>query len=120
MKKFLLLLTLLSVAFGQQVVHTIDAPADGITGLAMHPSGQRNDELWAVSKTEEKVYKLNPVTGEIISSFSCVMDTNEFTTGLAYAGDVIYVAQWDSTINGGWGNEYSTTGEYIGRTSLFC
>lgn len=120
MKKAVIVVFLFFTVYGQQIVQTFNAPTDGITGLAIHPSGQQNDELWAVSRSEETVYKINANTGEVAFSFPCVIDTNKLPTGLAYAGDIVYVAQWDGTIYGGWGYEYTTTGQYTGRTSLFC
>lgn len=120
MKKTTLILSLLLSVYSQQIVNTIDAPADGVTGLAVNPSGSQDGELWAVSTTELKVYKLNSSTGAVIHSFPVQLDTKYYPNGLAVAGNLVYVAQWDGSINGGWGYEYSFDGTCKGRTSLFC
>jgi hypothetical protein len=120
MKKSTLILLLFAVVNAQQIVHTIDAPADGITGLAVNPSGSQNGELWAVSKTAPKVYKINSVTGEVLGSFPVKLDTSYYPQGLTVAGNIVYVAQWDGTIYGGWGYEYTYDGTFKGRTSIFC
>ncbi len=120
MKKTTLILFFSLSVYSQQIVNTIDAPADGITGLAVHPSGSQGSELWAVSKTELKVYKLNSSTGAVLHTFPVRLDTSYQPNGLAVAGNVVYVAQWDGTINGGWGYEYTFDGVYKGRTSIFC
>jgi len=118
-KLFLLFLCAYSVS-AFQVVQTFDAPADNIAGLAVDPAGN-GSELWAVSRSEEKVYKLDATSGQIISSFSCAADTQNLKpASLAYAGGLLYVAQWDGGINNGWGYEYTPAGEYKGRTSIFC
>ncbi len=120
MKKLALILILFLSVYSQQIVHTIDAPADGIVGLAVHPSGNQNGELWAVSRTELKVFKLNAQSGEVLHSFAVLLDTSYYPNGLTLAGDLVYVAQWDGGINGGWGYEYTYEGTLKGRTSIFC
>ncbi len=120
MKKAIFVLLSLITVYGQRIVHTIDAPANDITGLAIHSSGYRNNELWAVSSSELKVYNMDAVSGAVTNSFAVQLDTNYYPNGLAYTGDYVYVGQWDGTINGGWAYEYTTEGSVIGRTSTFC
>lgn len=121
MKNAILLFLIVFIStHGANIVQTINAPANNIVGLAVDPAGS-NSVLWAVSKSEEKVYKLNAATGEVLSSFTCAADTqNMKPAALAYAGGLLYVAQWDGSTYNGWGYEYTSEGVYKGRTSIFC
>lgn len=121
MKKTVLLFLIIFIStYGASIVQTINAPANNIVGLAVDPAGS-NNILWAVSKSEEKVYKLNATSGEVLSSFTCAADTlNMKPAALAFAGGLLYVAQWDGSIYNGWGYEYTPEGVYKGRTSIFC
>ncbi len=117
MKQVLLLLVLSITVYGQQVVLTLDAPATNITGLAVSA-----DALWAVSSSEEKVYKLNTESGAVTSSFSCKPDDPQLTpSGLAYAKGRVYVAQWTGVSSGACrAFQYMPLGEYVGKTVLSC
>ncbi len=117
MKQVILILVVAITLYGQQVVLTLDAPADKITGL-----GVSTDALWAVSSSAETVFKLNTESGAVISSFSCKPDDPELTpNGLACAKGRIYVAQWSGITPGACrAFQYMPSGEYIGKTVLSC
>jgi len=117
MKQIISLLTLCAIIHAQQVVLTLDAPAANITGLATSA-----DALWAVSSSETTVYRLDPQTGAIVSSFSCKADDDKLVpTGLGYAKERVYVAQWTGIVNGACrAFQYMPSGEYKGKTVLSC
>ncbi len=117
MRQVIFLLALFITVYGQQVIVTLDAPAEDITGLA-----KSSDALWAVSSSETTVYKLDPGTGAVLSSFSCKADDDELVpNGLAYAKGRVYVAQWTGIFSGACrAFQYMPSGEYKGKTVLSC
>lgn len=119
MKQVIFLLVLSLAVYGKQVVLTLDAPANNITGLAVSSEGG-STSLWAVSSSGKTVYKLHSGTGEVLSSFSCAADDERLMpNGLAYAKGKVYVAQWTGVKKSACrAFQYMPSGEYIGKTSF--
>lgn len=117
MRQAIFLLVLFITVYGQQVIVTLDAPAENISGLA-----KSADALWAVSSSEKTVYKMHSETGAVLSSFSCKADDDALVpNGLAYAKGRVYVAQWTGIFSGACrAFQYMPSGEYIGKTVLSC
>ncbi len=86
--RWLLLPLLLAAGAGlatPQIVHTIDAPDTGISGL-----GYGNGSLWAVDGATEMAYEVDPSDGTVLGSWFCENSTR-VPTGLTFAGDEVYI-----------------------------
>ncbi|NLP04663.1 hypothetical protein GX411_01755 [Candidatus Fermentibacteria bacterium] len=110
MRKLFLLLALIPVTAGAapQIVRSFDAPDTGITGLAC--SG--GSDLYAVSGPSHKLFKINPVTGAVIDSWT-LAPTN--LNGLGMAGGSLFVTNGTSTVY-----NYNTSGTLIDTSIIMC
>ena len=116
MKIILIALALTGICLAQpQVVHTIDAPDTGISGL-----GFGDGSLWAVDGTTEFAYEVDPSDGTVLQSWFCE-NSSKVPTGLTYAGGKVYIAMAtppDGTY--AYAYRYSSTGSYEAMFSLDC
>lgn len=90
-----------------QIVRSFDGPDTGVSGLACSAT-----ELYAVTGPSHKLFRLNPETGAVISSWT-LSPTN--LNGLALAGGNLYVTNGSSTVY--W---YSTSGTALGSSMIMC
>lgn len=97
------------------VDRTLDAPDDNITGL-----GWGGGYLWAVDKTSETVYRIDPVTGAVSLSWITTETGTKIPTGLTYLNNYVYVAAGTATGTAAYAYRYSSTGSYVGSFSLDC
>ena len=110
--KLIILLALVPAVIAAGVVHTIDAPDTGISGLA-YESGS----LWAVDGTTSYVYELDPSDGSILSSF--YFDYG-LPSGMAISGSTLHILRTDAGINYGYVYKYSTAGSLQGSYDSTC
>lgn len=110
MRKFLILLALVpAVAIAApQIVRSFDAPDTGITGLACSGSS----DLYAVSGPTHKLFKLDPVSGSVLGSWT-LSPTN--LNGLGMAGGSLYVTNGTSTVY-----NFNTSGTLIDTSIIMC
>lgn len=66
------------------LVRELNAPGMGEENLTFHKG-----ELWVADRVEQTVYCLDPETGQVRFS---IMTPYEYPTGLAFAGEFLYVA----------------------------
>lgn len=98
-----------------EIVHTIDAPDTGISGL-----GYGNGSLWMVDGTTEYAYQVDPATGTVQNSWYCANST-KVPTGVTFANNTVYIAMvTPGTGTYGYCYRYSTGGAYISMFSLDC
>ena len=67
-------------AFSQKIVNQFAAPGDRSRGLAWDGT-----YLWCADEIDKKIYKLNPSTGEVISSISFTVQYDK--GGLTWSSD---------------------------------
>lgn len=101
-----------ALAFGQAVIDEIDAPGNNITGLAYY-----DGYLWAVDQVSDYVYKVDPATGDVVSSFQCTPPSGFHPTGLAYGQNLVYVGMWNNGTSG-YVYKYTPTGGYAGAVDM--
>ncbi len=113
-RKAILLLTALSVslAWGAWIEETFDAPAGMVTGL-----GWEDGSLWAVDSNLDRVYELDPGSGEVIGSFDMSPYSGQYPTGLAVENGIVYVGTWNGGTTG-YVYKYDTEGDYLGVVSM--
>jgi outer membrane protein assembly factor BamB len=113
-KKATLLLMALSVslAWGAWIEQTIDAPAGLVSGLAWE-----DGNLWAVDQNLDKVYEMDPSTGDVISSFDISIYSTQHPTGLAVENGIVYVGTWSGGTTG-YVYKYDLQGGYLGVVSM--
>ena len=106
------LLLLCTTIFGAEVVRTLDAPDTNISGLAYG-----DGKLWCLDSGSSYCYGLNPVTGNVETSFDFSGYSTYTPAGLTYNGTHLF----GSFINGGsspyiyW---YTTSGTYTGNDCI--
>ncbi len=94
---------------------TLDSPDGDITGL-----GFGEDYLWALDRTSETVYKLDPVTGSVSGSWVVSQTGTRIPTGLTYLNGYVYVCAGTATGTAAYGYRYSSVGSYVSSFSLDC
>jgi hypothetical protein len=109
MKLYLVLLILLasSALAIPQIVRSFDAPDTGVSGLAC-----TSTELYAVAQTSHKLYRLDPMSGAVLSTTTLAV-TNP--NGLGMAGGALYVTNGTSTVY-----KYNTSGVMQDTYEVFC
>jgi hypothetical protein len=107
LKRFVIAaLLLIASVQAQTVVATFDAPDTGITGLACG-----GGFVWAVDGTTREMYKIDPVTGDVLNSwYAGAIPIAETLTGLAFGNNTLYVSS--STSTAGTISTYSVDGVY--------
>jgi len=96
-----------------QIVLSFKQPAAMISGLE-----HDGTNLWAASQTTKTIYKLNPVTGAIISSFKCELDSRHQVIGLGYGMNALWVGQHshgDCFVDA-----YTTGGQFMNSSDIDC
>lgn len=101
------------VLSAKSVVLTFDTPASDISGLAWG-----GNSLWALSAATRYVYRLDPGSGDVISSFYFNYTEYMTPTGLAFseAYNRVLCAGWFS--GNGYVYQYTPEGGYISKASL--
>ena len=114
MKVILILLALMSMAYGHSIVQTFDAPDTNITGLAWG-----DGKLWAVDEVTDYVYSVNPATGAVESSFYVDHPVVYFPTGLAYSESqsMVLVGLWNNSTTG-YVYKYTPAGAFLGSVDM--
>lgn len=111
-----LLATAAAVCTADPVVdRTLDAPDGNITGL-----GFGGGYLWALDKTSETVYRMDPVTGAVSLSWVATQTGTKIPTGLTYLNNYVYVAAGTATGTAAYAYRYSSSGSYVSYFSLDC
>jgi len=110
--KIVLLLVLplaLAVCLSAPVLdRTLTAPDGNITGL-----GYGDGYLWALDKSTETVYKLNPVTGSVENSWVCTQMGSRIPSGLTYRNGYVAVCAATSTSVPAYCYRYTASGAYV-------
>ncbi len=112
-----LILILLAIALGATVINSFDAPDTGISGLAWDGTN-----LWAVDGTTQYAYELDPVNGDVLSSFYIMDQTptyNPVPGGVIYLNDTLYVTMFDSTLYGKV-YKFDSAWNYGGMFDVYC
>ena len=114
---FILTVVIVCICTGDpQVVLSFDAPDTNISGL-----GYGAGSLWAVDKTTEMIYRLDPADGSVEDSWYIAANGTKVPAGLAFAGNTIYVTGGNlPNLTLSYCYRYSTTGVYQGSFSLDC
>jgi len=91
-----------------------ELPAGGATGLAWG-----DGLLWTVNNDTDRIYAIDPDTGDVEFSFAIDHDRSLHLTGLAYSSEhnMILVGLWDGSSDG-YVYRYSATGEHMGSVSM--
>jgi glutamine cyclotransferase len=112
-KILFLLFVIAAAASAKAIVATLDAPDTNISGLAWG-----DGSLWAMDAVTDSVYKLNPETGAIISSFYFTHPVTTVPTGLAYSErqNMVLCGGWHNT--NGYVYQYTPEGSYIGFVDM--
>jgi hypothetical protein len=110
------MMVLAAAAFADPaIIHTIDAPDTGISGL-----GYGNGSLWMVDGTTEFAYQVDPSDGTVLNSWYCA-NTSKVPTGVTFANNTVYIAMvTPGTGTAGYCYRYSSAGSYIASFSLDC
>lgn len=112
---FLVLAMFFITAQGAVIVKTFDAPADGINGLAYNGTA-----LYASTGTTDEVYKLNPQTGAVISSWQKSLSNGMHFAGIGFAGDLLYIGAGESSGMYGFFYQYNQSDQEQGEVNIFC
>ncbi len=117
--KFALLLVLpliAAVCLSEPVLdRTLTAPDGNITGL-----GYGEGYLWALDKTSETVYKLDPITGSVENSWVCTQTSTKIPTGLTYLNGSVYICAGTAAGTLAYGFRYTSAGVYTSSFSMDC
>jgi hypothetical protein len=97
-----------------QIVHTIDAPDTGISGL-----GYGDGSLWAVDGATEMAYEVDPADGAVLESWYCENST-KVPSGLAFAGGNVYIVMANPSGTYAYGYRYTQSGSYQSSFSMDC
>lgn len=99
-----------------QIVLTLDAPDTNISGL-----GYGAGSLWAVDKTTEFVYRIDPANGTVLDSWYFAANGTKVPAGLAFANNTIYLTGGNPpNLTLTYGYRYNTSGTYLGSFSMDC
>ncbi len=112
-KLLFVLLIIATAASAKWITSTIDSPDGDISGLAWG-----DGHLWAMDSVSDSVYKLDPATGDIISSFYFNHAATTVPTGLAYSENHNMVLCGGWYISNGYVYKYSPTGSYLGMVNM--
>lgn len=93
---------------------TLPSPGENVTGLAWG-----GGTLWAVDAATETVFRLDPVSGDVLHSFSTGVPSSCGSQGLAYSSEhnVVLLGAWDGGRNG-YVYRFTPSGEYLGSQSM--
>ncbi len=94
---------------------TLTAPDGNITGL-----GYGEGYLWALDKTSETIYKLDPLTGSVENSWVCTQTGTKIPTGLAYLNNYVYICAGTAAGTAAYGYRYTSAGAYVSSFSMDC
>lgn len=115
MRWLLLLLMAAGVCLAQpQIVHTIDAPDTGISGL-----GYGDGSLWAVDGATEMAYEVDPYDGTVLGSWYCENSTR-MPSGLTFAGGEVYIIMAYANGTSAYCYRYDQTGSFQASFDLDC
>ena len=99
-----------------QVITTFDAPDTNISGL-----GYGAGSLWAVDRTTEFVYQIDPANGTVLNSWYLSQNGTKIPAGLTFANNTVYVTGGNPpNLTASYGYRYNTSGGYLGSFSLDC
>lgn len=104
------LLLCFSMASAKTLLGTIDAPDGSISGLAYG-----NGSLWAVDDISNYMYRVDPGTGDIQSSWHIEPVAGMTLTGCGFGSNSVYVAMDEI-----WVYFYTVEGIYSGYFSAAC
>jgi hypothetical protein len=112
-----LVLMLPALALGASIVNSFDAPDTGISSLTWDGS-----TLWALDGTTQNVYKLDPASGEVLSSFYITDQTSTYDPvagGIVFLGGSLYVSMF---VPGSYGEvyKYNSTGLLLTTFNMYC
>jgi hypothetical protein len=111
----LLVISVLVCMADPVVDRTLTAPDGDITGL-----GWGDGYLWAIDKTSETIYKLDPTTGSVQDSWEVTQTGSRIPTGLTYLNGYVYVCAGTATGTSAYAYRYSSSGSYVSYFSLDC
>ena len=107
---------IISVCLSDPVLdRTLTAPDGNITGL-----GYGEGYLWALDKTSETIYKLDPITGSVENSWVCTQTSSRIPTGLTYLNGYVYVCAGTATGTDTYGYRYTSAGAYVSSFDMDC
>ncbi len=114
---YLLTVVIVCICTGDpQIELTFDAPSANISGL-----GYGAGSLWAVDKSTEYVYRLDPSDGTVENSWYLAANGSKVPAGLTFANNTIYVTGGTyPTLTYSYCYRYNTSGTYLGSFSLDC
>ena len=113
---FIFLVLSVVVCIADPVVdRTLTAPDGNITGL-----GWGGGYLWAVDRTSEMIYKLDPTTGAVQDSWLATETGTKIPTGLTYLNGYVYICAGTSTGTAAYAYRYTASGSYVSSFSLDC
>lgn len=99
-----------SAASAGSVAGSIPAPDGDIYGLA-YGAGS----LWAVDEVSNFIYRIDPATGDVQSSWHIEPVYGSTLTGCGFGGNTVYVSMDEI-----WVFEYTPEGIYSGNFSASC
>ncbi len=94
---------------------TLTAPDGNITGL-----GYGEGYLWALDKTSETIYKLDPLTGAVENSWVCTQTGTKIPSGLTYLNGYLYICAGTAAGNYTYGYRYTSAGAYANSFDMDC
>lgn len=93
---------------------TLPSPGVNVTGLAWG-----GGTLWAVDAATETVFRLDPVSGDVLNSFPAGVPSSYDSHGLAYSSEhnMVLLGAWDRGRNG-YVYRFTPSGEFLGSQSM--
>lgn len=93
---------------------TLRSPGENVTGLAWG-----GGTLWAVDAATETVFRLDPVSGDVLHSFPTGIPSSYDSHGLAYSTEhnMVILGAWDGGRNG-YVYRFTPSGEFLGSQSM--
>lgn len=90
----ILTIILFVIAPAKSIVQTFDSPTGDISGL-----GWGDGNLWATDAFTKEIYRIDPVTGDVLNSFPTIITAAYEATGLAVENGIVYIGAWNNTDN---------------------
>lgn len=108
----ILTIILIAIAPAKSIIQTIDSPAGDICGL-----GWEDGTLWATDSFTKEIYKIDPVNGDVLNSFTTIITAAYEATGLAVENDIVYIGAWNNTDNA-YVYKYTESGTLTGAVGM--
>ena len=108
----ILTIILVAIAPAKSIIQTLDSPAGDISGL-----GWEDGTLWATDAFTKEIYKIDPGTGDVLDSFTTIITSAYYATGLAVENDIVYIGAWNNSTNA-YVYKYDYSGTLLGAVSM--